>query len=67
MDGVIGVFDGDFFVIRRNNTAVCRFLFPLVSSFPIIFMLSNCIASDAKKQHLRRGFVPLAMHLMVIV
>ncbi|GIR48575.1 MAG: cytochrome c [Burkholderiaceae bacterium] len=37
-------------MIRRNNTVVCRFLFPLVSSFiPIILMLSNAHASDAKK------------------
>ena len=47
---MIGTIDGDFFVIRRNNIVVCRFLLPLVSSFTsIILMLSNSYASDAKK------------------
>ena len=47
---MIGIIDGDFFVIRRNNIVVCWFLLPLVSSFiPIILMLSNAYASDAKK------------------
>ena len=47
---MIGIVDGDFFVIRRNNIVVCRFLLPLVSSFTsIILMLSNSYASDAKK------------------
>ena len=47
---MIGIIDGDFFVIRRNNIVVCRFLLPLVSSFTsIILMLSNAYASDAKK------------------
>ena len=37
-------------MIRRNNAGVCRFLFPLFSSFvPIILMVSNAHASDAKK------------------
>ena len=47
---MIGIIDGDFFVIRRNNIVVCWFLLPLVSSFTsIILMLSNAYASDAKK------------------
>ena len=37
-------------MIRRNNAVVCGFLFRLVSSFiPIILMVSNAYASDAKK------------------
>jgi len=37
-------------VIRRNNTVVFRFLFPLVSSFiPIMLIFSGAQASDAKK------------------
>ena len=47
---MIGIIDGDFFVIRRNNIVVCWFLLPLVSSFgPIMLMLSNAYATDAKK------------------
>ena len=37
-------------MIRRNNTVVFRFLFPLVSSFiPIMLIFSGAQASDAKK------------------
>ncbi len=37
-------------MIRRNNAGVCGILFPLVSSFvPIILMVSNAHAADAKK------------------
>ena len=37
-------------MIRNNNTAVCRFLFALVSSIiPIMLLLSIAHASDAKK------------------
>jgi cytochrome c553 len=37
-------------VIRRNNIVVCWFLLPLVSSFiPIMLMLPNAYATDAKK------------------
>ena len=47
---MIGIIDGDFFVIRRNNIVVCWFLFPLFSSFiPIIPISSSAHASDAKK------------------
>ena len=37
-------------MIRRNNIVVCWFLLPLVSSFiPIMLMLPNAYATDAKK------------------
>ena len=37
-------------MIRRNNAVVCGFLSPLVSSFiPILLLVSNTHASDAKK------------------
>ena len=47
---MIGIIDGDFFVMRRNNVAFCWFLLPLVSGFTsIVLVLSNAYASDAKK------------------